>query len=69
MNPDWEMVFSSSFLPQAELVKALLEHNEIVCVLRNNQDSSYKAFGEVEVYVKREDVIQAKYILDHNELE
>jgi hypothetical protein len=69
MHPDWEMVYVSTYPHLAELAKSLLEHNEIVCVLRNNQDSSYKAIGEVEVYVRREDVIKAKFILNRPDLE
>jgi len=66
MNADWEMVFSSAYPHLAELTKALLEDNEIVCVLKNNQDSFYKSIGDVEVYVKREDLIKAKFIIEQN---
>jgi hypothetical protein len=69
MNPDWEMVYSSTYPHLAELVKGLLEHNEIICVVRNNQDSSYKPIGEVEVYVHRDEVIKAKFILNQESLE
>jgi hypothetical protein len=69
MNPDWEMVYSSTYPHLAELAKGLLENNEIICVVRNNQDSSYTSIGELEVYVKREDVIKAKFILNQENLE
>lgn len=69
MNADWEMVYSSTYPHLAELSKALLEDNEIICVLKNNQDSFYKTIGEVEVYVKRQDLIKAKFILTNNIIE
>jgi len=51
-------------LQGAELVKAALNDNGIEAVLMNRQDSSYLQFGEIEVLVKRDDVLRAKYLLD-----
>ena len=58
----WEMVFSTNSLYQAEILKAVLEEENIVSVVINKQDSSYLAFGEAELYVKCEDILQAKQI-------
>ena len=69
MNPGWEMIYCSPTPHLAELVKSVLEHNEITCVIRNMQDSLYKPIGEVEVYVRREDLITAKFILSQNKIE
>jgi hypothetical protein len=58
----WEKVFSTNAAYQAEILKALLEEENIVSIIVNKQDSSYLAFGEIEVYVKSEDILMAKQI-------
>jgi hypothetical protein len=58
----WEKVFSTSAAYRAEIMKALLEEEDIVSVIVNKQDRSYLIFGEIEVYVKSEDVLKAKLI-------
>jgi hypothetical protein len=58
----WEKVFSSTKAYQTEILKALLEEENIVSVIVNKQDRSYIVFGEIEVYVKSEDVLKAKFI-------
>ncbi len=47
------------------MIKALLTHNEINSVVVNKQDSSYM-FGEFEVFVSREDVVKAKFVISNN---
>jgi hypothetical protein len=56
----WEKVFSTNAVYQAEILRALLEKESIGCVIVNKQDSSYLSFGEIEVYVKTEDMQKAK---------
>ena len=58
----WEKVYGTNAEYQAEILKALLEEENIVSIVINKQDSSYLTFGEVEVYVKTEDVLKAKQI-------
>lgn len=65
MDKNWVVIFSSDNLQKAELVKGLLAHNEIQCVIVNHQDSFYK-FGEIEVHVNRDDVVKAKFVLKEN---
>ena len=65
MNKNWTVIFSSGNLQKAELVKGLLAHNEIQSVIVNHQDSFYK-FGDIQVYVNRDDVVKAKFILKEN---
>jgi hypothetical protein len=66
-DPDkenWEVAFSTSQLYQAEMLKDLLEDNKIPAIIINKQDSSYLSFGDIEVYVKRDDILQAKLIVN-----
>ena len=66
MDDQWEMIFSSSKLYQVEIMKALLEDENIPCVIVNKQDSAYIVIGEIELYVKREDVLKAKQIINQS---
>jgi hypothetical protein len=58
----WEKVFGTNAEYQAGILKALLEEENIVSIVVNKQDSSYLSFGEIEVYVKSEDVLKAKQL-------
>ncbi len=58
----WEYLFGSRFLYKAEILKSLLEENDILAVIINKQDSAY-LFGDIEVFVKLDDMLKAKHIL------
>ncbi|MGD9992009.1 MAG: DUF2007 domain-containing protein [Salinivirgaceae bacterium] len=62
MSADWKTVYSTGKLYQAEMAKFILEENDIETVLLNQQDSFY-LFGAIELLVKPEHVIRAKYLL------
>ena len=62
---DWVCIFTSQKLQEAEMINGVLAFNEINGVVINKQDSSYM-FGEYEVYVHREDVVKAKFVLKEN---
>ena len=59
---DWKLVFSTSKLYLAEMVKDILEDNGFNVVTLDKQDSFY-LFGEIELYVKPDDVIRAKFLI------
>jgi hypothetical protein len=62
MSGDLVHIYSSGQPIQAELVKQMLDSHNIAAFLVNKQDSAYK-FGEIEVYVGRDDVIRAKMLI------
>jgi len=62
MERDWALIYSIGKLYQAEMVKTILEDNDIEVVLINKQDSFY-LIGDIEVYVKPEEVIRAKFLI------
>jgi hypothetical protein len=66
MDKNWTVIFSSGNLQKAELVKSLLAHNEIQSVIINHQDFLNK-FGDIQVYVNRDDVVKAKFVLKEND--
>ena len=62
MEPNLVYIYSSGQPYQAEMVKQMLTDHNIQSFLVNKQDSAYK-FGEVELYVNRDDVIRAKKLI------
>lgn len=47
----WYKIYASPNLPQASIVKGMLEENFVPVMMVNKQDSSYLNFGEIEIYV------------------
>ena len=67
MDSNWAIIFSTGLPYKIEILKGILEENDIDSVIINKQDSSYH-FGELELYVKAEDVVKAKRIISaHDE--
>lgn len=62
MEKDWVQVYSTDKMFQAEILKQVLADHEIEAVIINKMDSSYKSFGEIEIYVKNVHVIKAKML-------
>jgi len=46
----------------AELIKQMLAQHDINAFIVNKQDSAYK-FGDIELYVDRDDVLKAKKLI------
>jgi translation elongation factor EF-1beta len=63
MANDWVKVYASNSRIDAEMVKAKLADNGIETVELNKQDSSYLAFGLVELYCVQSDVIRALHLI------
>jgi hypothetical protein len=47
----WFKLYSTKNYLEANIIKGLLQENNITAVILNRQDSSYLAFGEIELYV------------------
>lgn len=62
MEQGWILVFTTNNLPEAEMIKALLDEHGIIAVNLNKQSSAH-LIGEVEVYVKNTDVVLAKQLI------
>lgn len=62
MNNERVLVYTTNKLFQAEMLKQFLSDNDIDAFIINKQDSSYH-FGDVEMYVKRDDVIKSKQLI------
>ncbi len=62
MEKDWVCIYSTDKLHLAEIAKAILHEHEIESVVVNKKDSNY-LFGNVELYVNRENALPGKYLL------
>jgi hypothetical protein len=60
------LIYKSTDNFKAELIRAVLDDNEIPCFLLNKKDSSYLSFGEIEIYVNVEDAVNALHIINKN---
>ncbi|MGN6214990.1 putative signal transducing protein [Parafilimonas sp.] len=47
----WFKLYSTRNYLEANIIKGKLEENDIRAVILNRQDSSYLAFGDIEIYV------------------
>ncbi len=62
MTGDQIHIYSAGTPYLAELVRQMLENYDIQSYIINKQDSFYK-FGEIELYVNRDQVIRAKKLI------
>ncbi|RVU01453.1 DUF2007 domain-containing protein [Mucilaginibacter limnophilus] len=67
MEKNWIKIFTSFNFYQSEIVKQMLTEHEIGAVLLNRQDSSHKAFGNIEVYIHEEDFSRAIEVMVLNQ--
>lgn len=68
LDDHWEMIFSSSKRYQVEIMKAILQDENIPAVIVNKQDSAYIVIGEIELYVRSEDILKAKQIINRSQI-
>ncbi len=59
---NWEVIYSTNQIYEAEMVRNIMEDHDIECVIMNKQDSTYR-FGEIEVLVPNENVLAAKQLI------
>ncbi len=65
---DWVCVYASDQPHQVNIVKMVLEDNNITSFEINKQDSAYIAIGEIQLYVQASDAALAGFIIKINEL-
>jgi Zn-dependent membrane protease YugP len=66
---NWARVYSTSELYKAEIIRNILDEEGIQCVIVDKKDTAYGGtFGEVEIYVQRENVIRSKHVIEKKEL-
>jgi translation elongation factor EF-G len=70
MAEGWVMIYSCNEANKAEIIKSLLEDEEINVVVINKMDSMqlYLSNAAIEIHVQQNDVVQAKYIISKTDL-
>ena len=63
MEKDWVIAYESKQEYLADIARTILSDNDIESVIINKKDSVYSSFGDIEVYVNRDNLIKAKQIL------
>lgn len=48
---NWSRIYATRSLPEASIIKGMLEENSVRVMMVNKQDSSYLNFGDIELYV------------------
>lgn len=62
---NWIKVFEDGKQIRAEIVKGVLEENEIQAVVLSKKETVYQIFGTYEVLVKREDAMKATKLIQN----
>lgn len=68
MEQDWVKIYSTDKEFKAGLVSSVLKDNDIEVVTMNKRDSSYQAFGIIELYIHNADFDKAIEIIVKNEV-
>jgi len=66
MASDWVKIFTTSNPIEAEIVLSMLHEHGIDAVEMNKRDSSYQAFGYVDLYCSQIDVMEALVLITKN---
>ncbi len=67
-DPDWVMVYTSSLPHKVNIVKAVLEDNQIKSFEVNRKDSSYTFMGEVDLFVHQNDEVLSRFLIKTHDL-
>ena len=62
---NWIKVFETGKQIRAEIVKGVLEENEIKAVVLNKKETVYQIFGTYQVLVLKEDLLLATNIIQN----
>ena len=68
MEKNWVKIFTSADYYKSEMIKQALAGHHIDTVILNNQDSSHRTFGDIEVYIHQEDFSNAIEVLILNQI-
>jgi len=63
MEKDWIAVCTTESAFKAELIRGMLKENNIESVIINRKDSPYGIFGDISVYVYKDQAASASALL------
>jgi hypothetical protein len=61
----WFKLYTTRNYAEANIIKGMLEENNIQTIILNKQDSSYLVFGDIELYVPAHLKDLARHLLDN----
>ncbi len=64
METNWKKIYFSGDEFKVLIAHDILTENGINAVVMNQKDSSYKTFGDVELYIEEQDEPEALVLLD-----
>jgi hypothetical protein len=64
MEEGWVIAYTTNEMFQAELLKQVLGDHGIEAVIINKMDSSYRTFGNIEIYVRQDKILKAKKLAE-----
>ena len=64
---NWTLILSTGSPHEAEIIRGLLEEHGIQVVMMDHRSTPYPPLSETRLYVDRDDVVRALYIVrkDH----
>lgn len=51
MIKNWHLLYSTRNFAEANIIKGMLEENNVPVIIFNKQDSNYLCFGDIELFV------------------
>ena len=64
MKKNWNNIFTTADPILASIIISMLHENDIQAVELNKRDSTYQAFGTIEVYCPPEQTIHALHLIN-----
>lgn len=65
---DWIMVYTSSLPHKINIVKAVLEDNQINSFEVNKKDSAYIFIGDIDLFVHKNDEVLSRFLIKTHDL-
>jgi hypothetical protein len=62
MEKGWVVAYTTNLSFQAEIFTQVLKNNGIPAQIINKMDSTYRSFGEIEIYVPDIHILKAKML-------
>ncbi len=68
--PNWILIYTNRNLNSIEIVRSVLENEDIKAVIINKMDSMHVHLSnaEIELYVNKSNVVKAKFVISKNKL-
>ncbi len=67
-DPDWIRIYTSSHPHKVNIVKAVLEDNQIKAFEVNKKDSAYIFIGDIDLFVHKNDEVLSRFLIKTHEL-